>query len=81
MTSRHRRPDRPIRSAKLEISLKADATTVRKVKGAFPSAVAKRDGCEIQMRTESLSEAAGEVRRLREVLKDFKSPERPKRLK
>lgn len=69
MSSSSRRPDRPIESVALRISITANGETSRKIKKAVPEAVLKNGRCEVVIEGERPAEVEEKARAVLEKLR------------
>jgi hypothetical protein len=68
-SSPRQRPDRPIASVKLRISLQADEKTASRIKKRFPSSSLKGDVCEVRIAGDAPADVARRVKELLEIVR------------
>lgn len=64
MTSRRRRPDRPIQFVALKITFRADKKMTAAIRESFPSAKVHSGLCEVKIEAEGPEEVAEKAREL-----------------
>jgi hypothetical protein len=69
MTSRKRRPDRPIQFVALKIAFRADREMREAVREVFPSARVRNGQCEVKIEAEQPDKVAEKARELLEKIR------------
>jgi hypothetical protein len=60
---------RPIESVALKITFKADKETTAKIRGAIPSAVGRKGGCEVNIEAEHPNDVAEKAKVILEKIR------------